>query len=109
MTDYAKLGIVYDPPSVRVERMMEALPIIRDLLDGRRITHKGRYYRFTDASSLPRPVQKPPPPMVIGGGSRPLVNLEAQFADIVRVRTILGATRPGGDPPTVHLDPAAAP
>ena len=108
MTDYAQLGIVYDPPSVRVERMMEALPIIRDLLDGRRITHKGRYYRFTDASCLPRPVQKPHPPMVIGGGSRRLLTFAGRFADIVNVHTNLGATGVVGDQSRADLSSAAA-
>jgi probable F420-dependent oxidoreductase len=96
-TDYAQLGVPYDPPAVRVERMMEALPIIRNLLAGRRITHKGRYYRFTDATCLPRPVQKPHPPIVLGAGSRRLLSFGGELADIINVHTNLGAEGVVGD------------
>ena len=41
----------------RLDRLGEAVPLIRRLLDGETVTHEGRFYRFDDAVCAPRPVQ----------------------------------------------------
>jgi alkanesulfonate monooxygenase SsuD/methylene tetrahydromethanopterin reductase-like flavin-dependent oxidoreductase (luciferase family) len=50
----------------RLDRLAEAVPLIRRLLDGERVTHAGRFYRFDDAICAPRPIQ-PHLPILIGG------------------------------------------
>jgi probable F420-dependent oxidoreductase len=107
-TDYEKLGIPYDRPGVRVERMAEALTVIRDLLSGERVTHVGRYYRLTNASCYPRPVQKPHPPLVVGGGSRRLLTLAGKLADVINVHTNLGAEDVVGDQSKADISTEAA-
>jgi probable F420-dependent oxidoreductase len=108
MTDYEQLGVPYDRPGVRVERMAEALRLIRDLLSGERITHSGPHYRLSNASCFPRPVQKPHPPLVVGGGSRRLLTLAGQLADVVNVHTNLGAEHVVGDQSKADLSTEAA-
>jgi probable F420-dependent oxidoreductase len=107
-TDYEQLGLPYDRPGVRVERMAEALKLIRDLLSGERITHTGPHYRLTNASCFPRPVQKPHPPLVVGGGSRRLLTLAGQLADVVNVHTNLGAEHVVGDQSKADISAEAA-
>ena len=81
--DYAMLGITYDPPATRVPRMMEAVRLIDRLLTEDTVDAKGRYYSVTGAKVLPRPVQRPRPPLMIGAGGPRLLRFAAQRADIV--------------------------
>jgi probable F420-dependent oxidoreductase len=107
-TDYEQLGIPFDRPGVRVERMMEALTLIRDLLQGERVNHSGPHYRLTNATCFPQPVQKPHPPIVVGGGSRRLLTFAGQLADVVNVHTNLGAEHVVGDQSRADISAEAA-
>ncbi len=93
--DYEQLGLPFDSPGVRVDRMAEALEIIRDLLSGVTVTYSGRYYRLVDATCYPPPVQTPHPALVVGGGSRRILSLAGRLADVVNVHTNLGASQRG--------------
>jgi probable F420-dependent oxidoreductase len=84
-SDYAQAGIPYDSPGVRIERMEEGLKIIKGLLAGGTFSFTGRHYKITDLEGWPLPVQKPHPPVVIGGGGRRMLSLAAREADIVNV------------------------
>ncbi len=65
----------------RLDRLGEALPLIRRLLDGETVTHEGRFYRFADAVCEPRPVQAHLPILVGGTGPRKTIPLVARYAD----------------------------
>jgi probable F420-dependent oxidoreductase len=91
--DYDQLGMPFDAPGVRVDRMVEAVEIIRDLLSGKTVTYAGRYYQLTEATCYPSPVQTPHPPLVLGGGSRRILSLAGKLADMVNVHTNLGDAR----------------
>ena len=66
----------------RLDRLGEAVPLIRRLLDGERVTHDGPWYRFRDAICEPRPVQ-PHLPILIGGtGPRKTIPIVARHADL---------------------------
>src|SRR5919197_6070098 len=56
-SDYRQLGIAYDAPKVRVDRMEEALALIKRLWTERNVTHRGANYKVADATVLPRPTQ----------------------------------------------------
>jgi probable F420-dependent oxidoreductase len=81
--DYTQLGIAYDPPKTRVDRMEEALTLMKRLWTEERVTHAGAHYHVRDATVLPRPVQRPHPPVMIGGGGRRLLRIAAREAQIV--------------------------
>ena len=53
-SDYRQLGMPYDPPGVRIDRMIESLGIIRRLLSGEEVTHQGRFYRLDGRASSRR-------------------------------------------------------
>ncbi|MDE3111446.1 MAG: TIGR03621 family F420-dependent LLM class oxidoreductase [Chloroflexota bacterium] len=82
-SDYRQLGMTYDPPKVRVDRLVEAITILKRLFAGETVDHQGRHYRLHGARLSPAPVQKPHPPLVVGGGGPRMMRIAAREADIV--------------------------
>jgi F420-dependent oxidoreductase-like protein len=66
----------------RLDRLEESVGLIRRLLDGERVTHEGRFYRFNDALCEPRPVQDPLPILIGGSGPRKTLRTVARHADL---------------------------
>jgi probable F420-dependent oxidoreductase len=93
--DYKRLGMQFEPPATRIERLAEAIAIMRDLLSGQTVSRDGQYYRIADASIYPAPVQKPHPPIVVGGGSRRILTLAGRLANIVSIYVNVGAAQQG--------------
>jgi probable F420-dependent oxidoreductase len=81
--EYDQTGIRFDAPGTRVERLEEAVTIIKGLLAGERVTFAGRHYTIADLEGRPTPVQRPYPPIAIGGGGRRTLTLAAREASIV--------------------------
>lgn len=81
--DYRELGISYDAPAVRVDRLEESVVLLKRLLSEERVDHTGKHYTVRDARVLPRPLQRPHPPLMIGGGGPRVLRLAAREADIV--------------------------
>jgi probable F420-dependent oxidoreductase len=89
-TDYEEAGMTYDTPKVRVERFEESVQVIQGLLrTNGPFSFDGSFYRITDHKLLPRPVQQPGPPLIIGGGGRRILSFAAQHADIVSINVNL--------------------
>jgi F420-dependent oxidoreductase-like protein len=77
----------YDVPfytvGERIRRLDEACEIIKRLWAEKQVTFDGRYYHIKDAYCEPKPVQKPHPPIMIGGGGEKLtLRVVAKHADI---------------------------
>jgi len=66
----------------RLDRLAEAVPLVRRLLDGERVTHEGRFYRLVDAVCAPGPLQAHLPILVGGTGPRKTLPLVARSADM---------------------------
>lgn len=81
--EYDQTGIPFEAPGTRVERLEEAVTIIKGLLAGERVTFAGRHYTIADLDGRPTPVQRPHPPIAIGGGGRRTLTLAAREASIV--------------------------
>src|SRR5690242_3820089 len=81
--DYQQLGIPYDPPPVRVARFEEATALIDRLLREEAVDHSGTYYQIRGTRIEPRPVQRPRPPFMLGGGGPRVLRFAARHADIV--------------------------
>lgn len=84
-TDYDQSGIAYDSPGTRIERMAEALEIFKAFFAGSVVSFSGKYYTVEGLEPAPAPVQKPHPPIVIGGGGRKMLQLAAREADTINV------------------------
>jgi len=81
--DYRQLGLAYDRPGKRIERLVEATSLIKRLLAGETVNHDGAHYRLGAAQVWPRTVQRPHPPIIMGGGGPRMLRLAAREADIV--------------------------
>ncbi len=95
--EYEEAGLNFDRGAVRVERLAEAVAIIKRLLGGEKVTFAGKHYCVANHSVGPLPVQKPHPPILIGGNGRQLLSLAAHEADIVGLSGI--TFRNGGAAP----------
>lgn len=92
-SEYDAAGLAFDPGSVRVGRLFEALEIITGLLTGAPLSYEGKHYQLRNLSAGFEPVQRPHPPIVIGGGGRRLLALAATHADVV---SVMPRSRPDG-------------
>lgn len=81
--EYEALGLGFDRASVRIDRLEETLRFVRAHMSGEPLAFEGRHVSVRDYAGLPRPVQRPHPPIMIGGGSRRILELAAREADIV--------------------------
>jgi probable F420-dependent oxidoreductase len=82
-SEYAQAGMLFDAGGRRVERLAEAVTVIKGLLKGDQVTFAGRHYRVTGHTLAPLPLEKPRLPIMIGGNGRRLLTLAAREADIV--------------------------
>ena len=85
ISDYEQSGIPYDEPAVRVDRFEEGLAVIKGLLGPDPVTFEGTHYRITAMDGLPKPIQQPGPPILIGGGLKRMLTLAGRHADIVGI------------------------
>jgi probable F420-dependent oxidoreductase len=81
--EYHATGIGFDRPGTRIERMTEAIAILRGLFADGPFSYSGRFYTITEFDGQPKPVQRPHPPFLIGGTRERVVRLAAREADIV--------------------------
>ncbi|MDP9073240.1 MAG: TIGR03621 family F420-dependent LLM class oxidoreductase [Actinomycetota bacterium] len=82
-SDYDETGIGFDPPGVRIDRMVEGLQIMKDLWATGTSTRSGRHYQVRGAHGVTRPPGTPHPPIIIGGGGKRVLSIAAREADIV--------------------------
>ncbi len=83
--EYDQAGISFDPASVRIARLGEALRLLKALFADGVTTFRGDYYTVADLDGAPKPVQRPHPPLLVGGGGERILTLAAQEADIVSI------------------------
>ncbi|MGE0880322.1 MAG: TIGR03621 family F420-dependent LLM class oxidoreductase [Acidimicrobiia bacterium] len=88
-TDYDQSGIGYDPPGVRIDRMVEGLTVMRGLFGEGPFSIEGRHYQLNGIEGWPKPIQAPCPPVLLGGGGRRMLTVAGQLADIVGVNGTL--------------------
>jgi probable F420-dependent oxidoreductase len=82
-TEYERAGIAFDPPGQRIDRLHEALTIFKGLWSDEPLTFQGTHYVIAGLDGTPKPVQKPHPPIFIGGTGRRMLRLAGQEANIV--------------------------
>jgi F420-dependent oxidoreductase-like protein len=83
--EHRAYGIPFPPVGQRFERLEEQLQIVTGLWEtpeGETFSFEGRHYQLSDSPGLPKPHQKPRPPIIVGGGgARRTPALAARFAD----------------------------
>lgn len=96
-TDYERHGLVFDPPALRIDRLAEAVAVIKALWSDERgdADFDGTHYSLHGAKRRPRPVQRPRPRLLLAGGGRRMLSLAAREADIVGFNASLAAGEVG--------------
>jgi F420-dependent oxidoreductase-like protein len=83
--EHAAYGIPFPPTRERFDRLEEQLAVITGLWAtpaGEKFSYQGAYYQLTDSPALPKPAQRPRPPVIVGGhGPRRTPALAARYAD----------------------------
>jgi probable F420-dependent oxidoreductase len=96
-SDYRAAGMPYDRPGVRIDRFEEAIAVIKGALADGPFTFTGEHYTITDYDGRPTPVQRPHPPLLVGGGGARVLTIAARQADIVGINGNMKAGVVGPD------------
>ena len=96
-TDYDRAGMPYDEPRVRVDRMAEAIDVLKGCFADGPFSYDGEHYTIDAYDNRPTPVQRPHPPLLLGGGGKRMLSIAARQADIVGINPSLHAGEVGPD------------
>ncbi|MEC7827087.1 MAG: TIGR03621 family F420-dependent LLM class oxidoreductase [Actinomycetota bacterium] len=89
--DYEAAGIQFDRPGVRIDRMLEAIEVMRGLWSGEPFDFRGSHYEISGLTGTPSPHQSGGPPIIVGGGGKRVLTEAALRADIVGLNASLHA------------------
>ena len=104
--EYDAIGLPFDPVGTRVSRLEEGIAVLKGCFGDGPFSFRGEHYTITDHDGQPKPVQRPHPPLFVGGGGRRTLTLAAREADIVGLapRLIPGDQRdPRADPRSITV------
>lgn len=95
-SDYDQSGIPMDEAAVRIDRLEEGLAVLRGLFAPGPFDFAGKHYAIAGLDGMPKPVQDPSPPFLIGGGGPRVLRLAARQADIVGINPAVRSGRVDG-------------
>lgn len=80
--EHHELGIEFPPTRERIEKLADAINIYKSLTTEEDVHYDGKHYSLDNATYLPRPIQKPHPPLWIGAsGEKKMLPLVGRYAD----------------------------
>jgi len=91
--EFTMTGLPFPDIGTRLRMLDESLTCLRSLWTNEETTFAGDFYRFDKAILWPKPVQRPHPPILLGGGGKGLLRVAAKHADVVNI--ISDAGKPG--------------
>lgn len=89
ISDYEQAGMPYDRPGVRIDRFVEGLSVIKGVMGDGPFSFEGEHYTIAAHDGFPKPIQRPHPPVLIGGGGPRMLSIAAREADIIGVNLTL--------------------
>ena len=87
--EFEAIGVAFDTPGKRIDRLEEAIAVIKSLWTNERTDFSGKQYRISGAPGLPKPIQRPHPPLLIGAGGPRMLALAGRNADVVGLTSSL--------------------
>jgi probable F420-dependent oxidoreductase len=104
--EYDRVGLGIEHRSVRVTRMCEAVTVMKRLFADGAASFSGAFYTVRDLDGQPKPLQRPHPPLTIGGQGRRLLSFAAREADVISVAPSLSCRQLGAIPPRQSVEEA---
>jgi len=89
-TEFRMTGLPFPDITTRLRMLDEALTCIRGLWTQERTTRAGEFYQLRDAIQWPKPLQRPHPPILLGGSGKGLLRVAARHADVVNIVSDVG-------------------
>jgi len=86
-SEYDQAGMDFDTAGTRIDRLEEALAVLKGMFAEGTCSFQGEHYAIRDLDGYPKPLQRPHPPILIGGGKRRVLRLAGREADIVGILT----------------------
>jgi len=101
--EYTAMGLEFDRPGRRIAKLAEVISLLKEHWGGEELDYTGDFVRAHGYAGRPRPVQRPHPPIMIGGGGARILNLAGREADIVSMSSVpfLARDADGLDPQAV--------
>ena len=102
-TEYNAMGLTFDRPARRIAKLAEVVSLIKAHWEGEQLDYAGRQVQVRGYAGRPRPVQRPHPPIMIGGGGPRMLSFAGREADIVSMSSVpfVAHDGKGRDPQTV--------
>jgi probable F420-dependent oxidoreductase len=97
LADYDRAGIPFDPPIRRIERLREAVRLIKESWTESSVSSAGPAYRLSNFPGRRTLGGSPRPALMMGGGGRHMLTLAAEEADIVSINVRLASGSLGPD------------
>ena len=79
--EHESFGFIWERFNVRLQRLRETLEIIRKLWTENDVSYAGQFFQLKNANLQPKPFQKPHPPLWVGGSSKAILRIVAEFGD----------------------------
>lgn len=83
--EYAAHNYAYPSNAERLDQLEENLAVLKAMWTEEAPSFRGRYFAIDHAWNNPRPLQKPHPPIMIGGSGSKLLRIAAKYADIINL------------------------
>ena len=104
--EHDAIGIPFEPVGTRIAKLAEALAVLKGCFGEEKFSFAGEHYTITDYDAQPKPLQRPHPPIFIGGGGKRLLTLAGREAQIVGLSPRLTKNAQGDpalDAPSITL------
>ncbi len=87
-TEYNAIGLTFDRPGRRIAKLAEVVSLIKAHCSGDELDCSGEFVHVRGYAGRPRPVQRPHPPIMIGGGGPKVLTFAGREADIVSMSSV---------------------
>jgi probable F420-dependent oxidoreductase len=91
--EYAAMGLTYESPGRRIAKLKEVVAFVKEYCVSDELACAGEYVNINGYKGTPSPVQRPHPPIMIGGGGKRVLTLASREADIISVNSVPFARR----------------
>lgn len=97
--EHDAIGLPFEPAAERIDRLSETIDVLKGCFGPEPFGYQGKFFKVDGHDGYPKPVQRPHPPLFVGGGGRRVLTLAGRHADTVGLAPRVLPTRDGVTPP----------